>query len=126
MARRSCSWAGGQGGLGGAAVQPAVGAGRKAGAAEQRSRGIVARQHRGGNDRRRLPAAQEAERLQRDAEAAVGGVDQDGDFVGPLRRAAAGGHRRIEADRKSVVSGKSVSVRVDLGGSRTIKKTKQQ
>src|SRR3546814_14803337 len=28
-----------------------------------------------------------------------------------------------EADRKSVVSGKSVSVRVDLGGCRTIKKT---
>src|SRR3546814_13645411 len=30
--------------------------------------------------------------------------------------------RRIEGDRKSVVSGKSVSVRVDLGGRRIIKK----
>src|SRR3546814_14349992 len=33
------------------------------------------------------------------------------------------GAQRTE-DRKSVVSGKSVSVRVDLGGRRTIKKTK--
>src|SRR3546814_12437792 len=31
-----------------------------------------------------------------------------------------------EADRKSVVSGKSVSVRVDLGGRRIIKKKKRQ
>src|SRR3546814_13720492 len=30
-----------------------------------------------------------------------------------------------DADRKSVVSGKSVSVRVDLGGRRIIKKTKK-
>src|SRR3546814_17136636 len=30
-----------------------------------------------------------------------------------------------EGDRKSVVSGKSVSVRVDLGGRRIIKKTRQ-
>src|SRR3546814_20760821 len=30
-----------------------------------------------------------------------------------------------QIDRKSVVSGKSVSVRVDLGGSRILKKTKQ-
>src|SRR3546814_13737236 len=35
----------------------------------------------------------------------------------PLR-----GHRRRQADRKSVVKGKSVSVRVDLGGRRIIKK----
>src|SRR3546814_13954644 len=37
-------------------------------------------------------------------------------------------HRRrdrgVDGDRKSVVSGKSVSVRVDLGGWRTIKKKK--
>src|SRR3546814_14239079 len=32
----------------------------------------------------------------------------------------------LERDRKSVVSGKSVSVRVDLGGGRIIKKTKTQ
>src|SRR3546814_16981860 len=31
-----------------------------------------------------------------------------------------------QADRKSVVSGKSVSVRVDLGGSRIIKKKKKK
>src|SRR3546814_20793557 len=31
-----------------------------------------------------------------------------------------------KTDRKSVVSGKSVSVRVDLGGRRSIKKTKKQ
>src|SRR3546814_16291071 len=33
---------------------------------------------------------------------------------------------RAARDRKSVVSGKSVSVRVDLGGSRIIKKTKRK
>src|SRR3546814_17756062 len=33
---------------------------------------------------------------------------------------------RSPADRKSVVSGKSVSVRVDLGGRRIIKKKKKQ
>src|SRR3546814_16012566 len=32
----------------------------------------------------------------------------------------------VQADRKSVVSGKSVSVRVDLGGRRIIKKTKRR
>src|SRR3546814_18948141 len=32
----------------------------------------------------------------------------------------------LAEDRKSVVSGKSVSVRVDLGGGRIIKKTKKQ
>src|SRR3546814_14744365 len=43
-----------------------------------------------------------------------------------LRRAA---HARLSAppgDRKSVVLGKSVSVRLDLGGRRIIKKKKQQ
>src|SRR3546814_13258432 len=34
--------------------------------------------------------------------------------------------RRREPDRKSVVQGKSVSVRVDLGGRRFIKKTKKK
>src|SRR3546814_16099188 len=34
--------------------------------------------------------------------------------------------RRGRLDRKSVVTGKSVSVRVDLGGSRIIKKKKQR
>src|SRR3546814_13750531 len=37
------------------------------------------------------------------------------------------GHReRQQADRKSVVEGKSVSVRVDLGGRRTLKKRKRR
>src|SRR3546814_17299278 len=36
------------------------------------------------------------------------------------------GHCLGEGDRKSVVSGKSVSVRVDLGGRRIIKKTNKQ
>src|SRR3546814_14858676 len=40
------------------------------------------------------------------------------------RRARARGHLRL-SDRKSVVEGKSVSVRVDLGGRRIIKKKKQ-
>src|SRR3546814_19378319 len=35
-------------------------------------------------------------------------------------------HRHIHADRKSVVSGKSVSVRVNPGGSRIIKKKKKK
>src|SRR3546814_13745332 len=39
------------------------------------------------------------------------------DFAGPAREAI--------KDRKSVVSGKSVSVRVDFGGGRTIKKKKK-
>src|SRR3546814_15272381 len=49
-------------------------------------------------------------------------------FAGPLRFVLAGsGHiagvvNPPAADRKSVVSGKSVSVRVDLGGRRIIKK----
>src|SRR3546814_13492914 len=34
-------------------------------------------------------------------------------------------HDRLQADRKSVVEGKSVSVRVDLGGRRIIKKKDQ-
>src|SRR3546814_13872272 len=33
---------------------------------------------------------------------------------------------KLEGDRKSVVEGKSVSVRVDLGGRRIIKKKKQE
>src|SRR3546814_17244582 len=50
--------------------------------------------------------------------------------AGAVGRAAAGQRfgqpdhagRRAETDRKSVVSGKSVSVRVDIGGRRIIKK----
>src|SRR3546814_7274183 len=44
--------------------------------------------------------------------------------VGQAQRSLADALRRHEADRKSVVSGKSVSVRVDLGGRRIIKKQK--
>src|SRR3546814_12606843 len=43
-------------------------------------------------------------------------------FVG--RRVAAGRDDHLDVDRTSVVSGKSVSVRVDLGGRRIIKKKK--
>src|SRR3546814_12175550 len=48
------------------------------------------------------------------------------DEPGCVRPAAAGVDRRLGgSDRKSVVSGKSVSVRVDLGGRRIIKKKKK-
>src|SRR3546814_17087609 len=40
----------------------------------------------------------------------------------PLRETMEMFERQLEQDRKSVVSGKSVSVRVDLGGRRVIKK----
>src|SRR3546814_12834194 len=51
---------------------------------------------------------------------AIHGAQRSGDEV-----AAVGGHVGAGAvpDRKRVVSGKSVSVRVDLGGRRIIKKT---
>src|SRR3546814_13151250 len=42
-----------------------------------------------------------------------------------LEAAACGGRRHLtQSDRKSVVKGKSVSVRVDLGGRRILKKKK--
>src|SRR3546814_16413075 len=46
----------------------------------------------------------------------------------PRRAGGCGAGNRLSApgDRKSVVSGKSVSVRVDLGGRRIIKKKKKQ
>src|SRR3546814_17705206 len=59
------------------------------------------------------------------AAAAGDGERQAAVAPGPRLRASAGlGHRRSgdAGDRKSVVSGKSVSVRVDLGGRRIIKK----
>src|SRR3546814_11609773 len=43
----------------------------------------------------------------------------------PLSAAPPNGRCTPAADRKSVVSGKSVSVRVDLGGGRIIKKKKK-
>src|SRR3546814_13870630 len=54
----------------------------------------------------------------------VGGlsISADGHSAFYVVRVADVASRRI--DRKSVVSGKSVSVRVDLGGRRIIKKTK--
>src|SRR3546814_16405593 len=51
----------------------------------------------------------------------VGGRGGDADLRGADRMARAVRRRR---DRKSVVSGKNVSVRVDLGGRRLIKKKK--
>src|SRR3546814_15374546 len=53
------------------------------------------------------------------SEALAGGDASRSTIENYVRRAAAGFRRR---DRKSVVSGKSVSVRVDLGGPRIIKK----
>src|SRR3546814_18051554 len=56
-------------------------------------------------------------------------IDVDVDVVGALRAAAklgftvvGRGEQHPGQDRKSVVSGKSVSVRVDLGGRRLLKK----
>src|SRR3546814_16013217 len=48
------------------------------------------------------------------------------DFDSPSRRSLGNQRQRLRPsrDRKSVVSGKSVSVRVDLGGRRIIKKKK--
>src|SRR3546814_17646150 len=47
-------------------------------------------------------------------------------LVAALARAARDGDGEIVEDRQSVVSGKSVSVRVDLGGRRTITKKQIQ
>src|SRR3546814_17497765 len=62
------------------------------------------------------------------AEAAQGAVGLD--VPGPDRAAVPGDHVDRAAggaeDRKSVVEGQSVSVRVDLGGRRDIKKKKNQ
>src|SRR3546814_12065311 len=44
--------------------------------------------------------------------------------VDPRRRRLSPERRRVDRDRKSVVEGKSVSVRVDLGGRRIIKTKK--
>src|SRR3546814_14851490 len=46
------------------------------------------------------------------------------DMIGRGRRFAADDGDRIDGDRKSVVEGKSVAVRVGLGGRRIIKKKK--
>src|SRR3546814_18827022 len=50
--------------------------------------------------------------------------DVDADFALVAARLAAHHHHAVGQDRQSVVKGKSVSVRVDLGGSRIIKKKK--
>src|SRR3546814_11054142 len=61
------------------------------------------------------------------------GLEQAGDhtgaaglITGDFNAAAVHFRATIEADRKSVVSGKSVSVRVELGGRRNIKKKKSE
>src|SRR3546814_12552335 len=61
----------------------------------------------------------------------AGELDEFGRALGDLaarqlRVDDVGEHLLVHRDRKSVVSGKSVSLRVDLGGSRTIKKQKYQ
>src|SRR3546814_11146274 len=70
----------------------------------------------------------EAVRL-RDRQFTAAGLDRDPaqripglDRIGPLRHRARIGRARV--DRKSVVEGKSVSVRLVLGGRRIIKKKK--
>src|SRR3546814_17042175 len=73
-----------------------------------------------------LPTAAERidERLEELAQSAL--RQERGDWAagerGPATDGAPAGRRRRRTDRKSVVSGKSVSVRVDLGGRRIIKK----
>src|SRR3546814_12562997 len=52
-------------------------------------------------------------------------ADADVHHVGDGLVAEAAPQVVVDADRKSVVSGKSVSVRVDLGGRRLIKKIKK-
>src|SRR3546814_18597791 len=67
----------------------------------------------------------------------AGGVDDQrfGNLLHDQRMIAGGGEGRrqpleqaaaVTGDRKSVVSGKSVSIRVDLGGRRLIKKKTQE
>src|SRR3546814_17489347 len=68
-------------------------------------------------DQRQLPARRA--RHPRPSVAVHGGVRGDGAGDGPAVRTPA------QLDRKSVVKGKSVSVRVDLGGRRIIKKKKK-
>src|SRR3546814_11363700 len=95
---------------------------------------LLARLDRGGADADVLerPRSVPERRLQRIVEAdleLVGPADVDHRIVGVRRHliALARLHRLLEqADRKSVVSGKSVSVRVDPGGGRIIKKKKQK
>src|SRR3546814_20465834 len=51
-------------------------------------------------------------------------VRLSGEKLAPALKALLSGKETCLGDRKSVVSGKSVSVRVDLGGRRSIKKKK--
>src|SRR3546814_15591412 len=53
-------------------------------------------------------------------------AEKDGWMVWPVMKLASPLSRKQTIDRKSVVSGKSVSVRVDLGGRRIIKKKTPQ
>src|SRR3546814_12305400 len=67
---------------------------------------------------RRLFGRRHREDVERQYSAGLGGAGEiSGISPGPA-------WDRSPADRKSVVSGKSVSVRVDLGGGRSIKKKK--
>src|SRR3546814_19512692 len=51
-------------------------------------------------------------------------VNADGSYTETLRQSGASINSYSRLDRQRVVSGKSVSVRVDLGGSRIMKKKK--
>src|SRR3546814_12240288 len=72
--------------------------------------------HRGGQPGRRLRRDQRAFPESRVELGEIGEAAGDAVYAGMLGAVT-------ELDRKSVVSGKSVSVRVDLGGRRNIKKT---
>src|SRR3546814_19383688 len=70
-----------------------------------------------------ITAQVEAEDVaERDLQPRVAGEILVAVLLGPDRRRRNAVGAKISADRKSVVSGKSVSVRVDLGGRRNIKK----
>src|SRR3546814_12568599 len=61
----------------------------------------------------------------RNAGSSQSGADNDGPSRNPHPCDRASSSARLRQDRKSVVSGKSVSVRVDLGGRRIIKNKKR-
>src|SRR3546814_15228792 len=69
--------------------------------------------------RRRVERVGAVERVVEAAPARIGGVERE-------TRVGGGHDQRRPRARKSVVSGKSVSVRVDFGGRRIINKKKKQ
>src|SRR3546814_13283447 len=64
--------------------------------------------------------------LRRHASGMPGGLRRGRRTLGHCAAPRPGGHPAFHGDRKSVVWGKSVSVRVDLGGRRIIKKKRKK